>query len=382
MRLPFFPARQSAAGIEPQLFHLSMEHTDVLDSICLLVAALPLTLFLRGVPHPMNAALALIPLAPALARAAVIARLKYRWRHGLRNGGGTRFWARALGTTTILFGACVGAANLGFQLSHDFAGARMSTLVIYTVCAAQAARMGPPPWIAQASLLAMFGCLIAGGLLVNTLAVMWPGLLLVGFFAYTLCVAETRKYNMVVEHLHTRAHLRALAEQDSLTGLANRHHFDSHLLVLCMARPKNFALVLIDLDRFKAVNDTRGHAAGDALMRAAASRLRALCREGDFIARIGGDEFAILLQDDGAGAQLAARIEVAMSTPFMIEGSPACIGASTGHATAAQADFDPKRLMQIADMAMYRQKAAHRAVEGQGLCPWTPLGAARPDPHY
>ena len=156
-----------------------------------------------------------------------------------------------------------------------------------------------------------------------------------------------------------------LANFDALTGLSNRAQFNEQLerLVAYLDRGHHFALHAVDLDRFKDVNDTLGHAAGDELLRQVASRLREAVRTGEVVTRLGGDEFAILQfpleRPEEAGA-LASRIVKVLGKPFVINGRTVEIGASVGIALAPSDTRDPAELMRKSDVALYRAKADGR----------------------
>jgi len=151
------------------------------------------------------------------------------------------------------------------------------------------------------------------------------------------------------------------ANHDSLTGLANRAAFQTRLEAT-LNRPERRsgtqAVLFVDLDDFKDVNDTMGHAAGDALLGAVAERLEATVRPGDLVARLGGDEFALLLDglpDVAAALAVAERAVTALAAPVEINGTLAHVGASVGLAMR-QHDSDPESLMRQADVAMYTAK--------------------------
>ncbi len=158
--------------------------------------------------------------------------------------------------------------------------------------------------------------------------------------------------------------LRRLAHSDSLTGLANRLHLANRIddaveqLHVGPTESDGIALLLLDLDGFKAVNDSFGHALGDELLTMVARRLRGSLRPNDVGARLGGDEFAVLLEGVDHEQALAAahRVLAAISTPFVLSRSTVAISASIGlvHATDAR---DSQDLMRDADVAMYRAKA-------------------------
>ncbi|PWS35740.1 diguanylate cyclase [Falsiroseomonas bella] len=153
---------------------------------------------------------------------------------------------------------------------------------------------------------------------------------------------------------------------DSLTGLLQR---DALLAALRdAATPENgggqpFALLALDLDRFKTVNDTLGHAVGDALLRAVGRRIRTAVRGGDLAGRIGGDEFAILMghpAGEVAAQALAARLVELIGRPFLLDGHSVVIGASVGIALFPFDASEPEPLLRCADLALYQAKAEGR----------------------
>jgi Amt family ammonium transporter len=166
----------------------------------------------------------------------------------------------------------------------------------------------------------------------------------------------------------TQARLEHSALHDPLTGLANRALFLDRL-TLTLARlerrpDRNFAVVFLDVDRFKQVNDTRGHAAGDTLLLAVTGRLRACLRPQDTIARFGGDEFALLLDDVGSIddiAGVAERIQAEIQKPVEVEGGEAFVSASMGIALSSAGYSSADELMRDADHAMYCAKANGKA---------------------
>ena len=157
-----------------------------------------------------------------------------------------------------------------------------------------------------------------------------------------------------------------MAHHDALTGLPNRLQFHERLDIVLEQRRRRedqVALLCLDLDHFKRVNDTLGHPVGDALLQEMAARLRACVRDGDMIARLGGDEFAILQCGAGqpeAASELAQRIVEALSAPYDIGNNRAVVGASVGIAVATPDLFSADVLLRNADMALYRAKANGR----------------------
>ena len=172
----------------------------------------------------------------------------------------------------------------------------------------------------------------------------------------------------VSERAELERQLTHQAFHDSLTRLANRALFLDrleHAYRRTGRTPGGVALLFLDLDDFKRVNDSLGHAAGDQLLVQASARITAELRDGDTLARLGGDEFAILAEDvgvSGHATSMSERVVAALRAPFTVEGKEICIGASIGIATSRDAD-SPSDLMRNADLAMYIAKT-----RGKGGC--------------
>lgn len=166
----------------------------------------------------------------------------------------------------------------------------------------------------------------------------------------------------ITETRRSEDRIAYLASYDPLTCLANRALFGAQAEAECKRAARlnaACALLYLDLDGFKIVNDTFGHRFGDLLLQQVARRLRTAVETGDLVARLGGDEFAILASrlDEPAAVVLAARLIAAVSTPYAIEGIQVEIGASVGIAMAPRDAQDLESLMGKADLALYRAKS-------------------------
>ncbi len=168
-------------------------------------------------------------------------------------------------------------------------------------------------------------------------------------------------YEDVTERHHAEAKIMHMARHDALTDLPNRLLFREKTLQ-ALAQHKTLAVLFVDLDRFKSVNDTLGHPFGDALLCAVTERLQLAVRGADIVARLGGDEFAVvqLGANPSSATLLAERIIGTLSEPFEIKGHQVLIGASIGIALAPGDGKDPDQLLKNADMALYRAKADGR----------------------
>lgn len=168
---------------------------------------------------------------------------------------------------------------------------------------------------------------------------------------------------LLLERERERAHIHQLAHYDALTGLANRGMLNAQAARMLHEAQRNaapLALVFIDLDHFKQTNDTQGHLAGDALLRAVAQRLQDGARASDVAARLGGDEFVLLLThcDTRQAAVTAERLLAAIVQPVPVNGVTLYPRASVGIAMFPEDGDDPDTLLHCADVAMYRAKIA------------------------
>ncbi|MGI4746570.1 MAG: putative bifunctional diguanylate cyclase/phosphodiesterase, partial [Janthinobacterium lividum] len=158
-----------------------------------------------------------------------------------------------------------------------------------------------------------------------------------------------------------------LARHDSLTGLANRAHFHEALHTACSLQAETgeqMALLCLDLDGFKAINDTLGHLSGDALLAQVAARLSSCVRKRDLVGRLGGDEFAVLLVDTdrAAAGEFARRLMAHVSEPYKVDGTTIGVGLSIGIMLSPDDAVDTRDLLKGADLAMYRAKAGGRGI--------------------
>jgi diguanylate cyclase (GGDEF)-like protein/PAS domain S-box-containing protein len=170
----------------------------------------------------------------------------------------------------------------------------------------------------------------------------------------------------ITERRQAEARVAFMAHHDALTSLPNRtllHSRMAEMLHRLQRDMKGFAVMCVDLDNFKVVNDTHGHPFGDRLLQAVAARLKHLLRENDIVARLGGDEFAIIQADvtqPEYTSILAQRIIEALGEPYDLEGHRISVGVSVGIALAPSDSTDADVLLKNADMALYRAKADGR----------------------
>jgi diguanylate cyclase (GGDEF)-like protein/PAS domain S-box-containing protein len=187
---------------------------------------------------------------------------------------------------------------------------------------------------------------------------------LVGIFTDLTALRATQR-----ELEAANARLHDLAHQDRLTGLPNRMHFEEALareVAAAERRRETFAVLFMDLNGFKHINDTYGHNIGDELIRQAGARLAQTARRADFVARLGGDEFVVVARDadDGVARRLAERLAGAIERPFVLSSTQAHVSASVGIAIFPRDGAQRDELIKNADAAMYRAKRVTRqAVE-------------------
>ncbi|MDR3436505.1 diguanylate cyclase domain-containing protein [Telmatospirillum sp.] len=195
----------------------------------------------------------------------------------------------------------------------------------------------------------------------------WPMLVSMAVLPFLVATATWAQGRLIASRL-TQAELRRLAHHDPLTGLPNRLLLDDRLEVAIGRAARNqtlLAVIFIDLDGFKQINDTYGHAVGDRVLVNVANRLRDCVRLSDTVARMGGDEFVAVLEqisDEREIRRLAAKVVGSVSLPVSLDGIEVSVGASLGIAVYPKDGADAASLLDKADEAMYRAKPA------QGIC--------------
>jgi len=271
-------------------------------------------------------------------------------------------WELRYGIASILYGCMMAIGTLRIFSRHEMTGEILCTIGSLAICAGLASRLGLRPWILNVNGIIILATLIASSLASGQLLIQVGGIM-VALYCITFVESTQRNFAVVVEQLRGKRELVQLSQHDSLTGLVNRRQFHTRLSECC-AKGAPFAVLFLDLDRFKQVNDTLGHGAGDDLLREVAIRLRATVRETDTLARIGGDEFAILqypvfFPEDAS--VLGERINQVLAAPYFIAGRTVEIGVSVGLRFAASgsedAERNPDTLLSKADGALYRVKA-------------------------
>ncbi len=175
-----------------------------------------------------------------------------------------------------------------------------------------------------------------------------------------------RAIRYAIERKRAEVRLNYLARHDALTGIPNRQYFCDQLgsaTTRALRGHRTMALLLLDLDRFKMVNETLGHAAGDELLKAVVQRLTSSARDGDLVARLGGDEFAVLLEDIEGPLEVeavASNIGAAFQEPFDVGGRQVSVTASVGITVCPVDSTEPVALLNNADIAMYQAKERGR----------------------
>ena len=171
------------------------------------------------------------------------------------------------------------------------------------------------------------------------------------------CVEASKHYSLVSLALEATAGIPA-ERLDGLTGLSDRQWFRERVSALLAASDgtEGVAVLMIDLDRFKSVNDMHGHPVGDALLQLVAQRLRGAVRDGDVVSRLGGDEFAVAMPAPADAESTGARLVDILGRPYLVEGHVANIGASVGIAVGPRDGTDVAALVRAADLALYQAK--------------------------
>ncbi|MEI7842545.1 MAG: diguanylate cyclase [Gallionellaceae bacterium] len=171
-------------------------------------------------------------------------------------------------------------------------------------------------------------------------------------------------WNLLTRLKKTNDQVTYLAQHDTLTGLPNRMLFYDRLnqaITRAHREKEAIAVLFLDLDGFKQINDTLGHDVGDALLREAAQRIKSCVRDSDTVARMGGDEFTVILtniKSEGSKDRVAEKIIEEVARPFMLNGKNCSVSVSIGVALYPENGETPEQLIKIADAAMYMAKHA------------------------
>jgi diguanylate cyclase (GGDEF)-like protein len=275
----------------------------------------------------------------------------------------------------VAAGCAVNAAGDTFNLFHSAGAAHVGGVVDGIAWPAALLLMSAAVWVPAGSPDLVADAPVPGFVLPGLGATCGLAVLLVGssrpvdgvavgLAAATLAIVGVRLRISVGALRSLTEQRRQQAHTDQLTGLANRRRLTAVLETFfageSQARPAGLAFLYLDLDRFKEINDSFGHAVGDALLRQVGPRIRSAVEGSSLVARIGGDELAVVLvgSDADQAAIVAKRICVAMREPFLLDDVSLRIGTSIGIAVAPGDARTPEALMRCADEAMYRAKQA------------------------
>jgi diguanylate cyclase (GGDEF)-like protein len=252
----------------------------------------------------------------------------------------------------------IGAVTYGLYFLGE-AGIPLFGLYLFNACG-NGFRFGPR-YLYLSSALSILGFTF-----VLTTSDYWASQRTFGVGILLVLVVIPMYFASLTSQLHTvLGHMRKIATHDNLTGLPNRHSFYEHLQQILRSAEKNqnrFAVVFIDLDGFKPINDTLGHAAGDEVLRSVASRLKQCVRHDDVVARIGGDEFVIILLDIETTSMLSVvrKIIDMIAAPYTGIAKTVTLTSSVGIATYPDNGRTVDEMVAHADAAMYRSKRAGR----------------------
>jgi diguanylate cyclase (GGDEF)-like protein len=365
-------APRLASGIRRELVAMLYTTMGPLVMVGAIATAVAILVAIRLGSPAIFAVAAVIAVWTAARTGLLLAYRRRVSRHSI-DGVEVQRWEWAYAVGSVVTGLLLGTMNYVALLGEDSAVHMLTSVLIFGYGAGLVVRVSVRPVIYCTSLAAAILPSIAGllahvgerashGLPYGTMAFLYA--------SFALGSADSARflYRSTIDQLLTGRALAGLARKDVLTGLANRlllrERFDES--VASIARSDDvIALHLLDLDRFKPVNDRYGHPTGDALLKAVAERLSGLIRPDDTAARIGGDEFAIIqtgVRDVSQARALGDRIAAALAEPFQIGPATITIGTSIGIAFAPRDGLDLDRLSACADAALYEVKHRRRGM--------------------
>ncbi|MBP28910.1 GGDEF domain-containing protein [Methylobacterium sp.] len=309
---------------------------------------------------PIDASFAIVLAAIGLFRIAVL--LAYRSRPEAALTLASAIWWHSWQAVGLIAQAAIlGMQSLHAFTSGDTATALLSLGFVMAFCAGACARLFVVPWIPIATSLLLLVPTICGALINPELPIELAGVFLIAFIP-VMSEATLYLHRLVVGRLLAEQEASHRANHDGLTGLPNRANFHQQLVLACHrteTTAQDIAVLYLDLNGFKVINDQLGHAAGDMVLIEVARRLRQTIGAKDLASRLGGDEFAVLVSTDpgyAAVALLAERITIAIAGPILTHNGPVEVGASIGlaHSSVIRAGAD--ELLNAADRAMYTVK--------------------------
>lgn len=293
--------------------------------------------------------------------ARIYSLLRYKAHAGRISDADVVRWERLYGAGASAFGLALGLLSFRALQLDDQPGAWIAFGLSMSYCVGMVSRAAIRPWIILTTAAVLLTPTLIGGLLRPELAYKLGAIMLVLFWL-TLREAARHLSAAFIERLETKYRLARQATHDFLTGLPNR----AALLQALGEMRGDFALIAIDLDGFKPVNDRHGHQAGDDLLRQVAARLSSCVGETGIAARFGGDEFMILKPlAPGAGGRdealaLTRQVILELSMPFLLSDLPVRIGASAGLLIKddSASALSPYQLLEQVDRALYAAKRA------------------------
>lgn len=296
----------------------------------------------------------------------LVIRTYNKGKKPLESVAAAKEWQRRYAIGGWTFSALVGVLGAWTYTNADPTYQVVSTTILFAYAAGMIVRVAVRPAVSTPQLaIALVPAILASLLRGGDLYLVLAGLQ----FTFLLAGLEMISYlhRTILGRLMSRRELARRANHDDLTGLPNRAFMRTRLDRACEQATRDgaaFAVLLLDLDGFKDVNDTLGHAAGDLLLREAARRMGAAVREPGFIARLGGDEFAAILP---LSTDFASRIDKlstwlirTIETPYVIDDVPVSVGVSVGATVLDCDNARPDRIISQADRALYIAKAAGR----------------------
>jgi len=306
---------------------------------------------------------ALMVLAIAAGALRIGFMIYFPRERGCRTVEEARKWELRYGVGSIVIALEIVAISV-VAFSYDNPGGHLLAMgLTLALCAGHASRVAVRPWIAlSAGSLVVLGFGISATTHPDAMYKAVGYLCVVYLFSYYETVLKY--YDVLVDRLLAKREIEHLATHDPLTGLANRRAFQEHLDIADRhweIEGRAFAVICLDLDGFKEVNDTFGHGLGDEVLKEVAKRLRGTLHEGDICGRLGGDEFAILrknLLNPLELDALAVKVIETITPACSLKGRQFRIGVSVGGAISSAAFDGSEAMMVEADRALYRAKRA------------------------
>jgi diguanylate cyclase (GGDEF)-like protein len=350
---------------------IDMLYSSIIPVIVFCVTLVAVAIVIAGIVHDVSLAiLGSLAVFPTAGRLFLIVAFRRRLTRSPLTASEARIWERGYSVSSLALAILLGTMCVLFLQSDDGLVAMLTTSLICSYASGLILRSAVRPALCIACLgssagptVVAFAAHVWGHPASGATAAYLTQAILLGGYILASFEMVAHGYRTTLLQLFAKQELAGLAAHDQLTGLANRTLLQKNFSERTRRSGDLLAVHCLDLDRFKTVNDTRGHPAGDLLLQAVSARLVRMLAAGDTVARVGGDEFVVLqigLHHADEARLLAERLVSVISAPYTFDGQNVDMSLSVGFAIYPADGLELEQLISRADKALYQAKRAGR----------------------